>query len=233
MTNKIQIKEKDFGNKGKSRKGKYIYIKEPNKKGRYYKKQEGLKKEDYIKYYKSKIKSKKGGVTKKKLKKIEKYEKILKKYPKVETTLKSGYAGTTINNAKELTPYRMLNSYKRLLMNKDKLGDGHGIIRDKELLELITTSENIEKWKHRIMYETQIFNEKGELTHQINNTNVKTIGELKSEVIDYIQLGMEVGSFSDKMNEQQIEKDGWKISSGTTNKGKIKDIKIKMIFRKA
>ncbi len=125
----------------------------------------------------------------------------------------------------------MRTSYMKLLMNKDRAGDGHGIVRDKELLELITRGENIEKWKHRVLFEVHLKNEMGEMLATINNTTIKLIGELKKEVLDIIHIGEDYeGQY--KGISDRISRKGYQVNQGTTKKGKVIDISVKMIFRK-
>lgn len=228
---RIKISIKDFGNKGKGRKGKYYYVKEVNKKPKYYKYKEGIEKKDILEYYKRGITSKRGGVSKERIKKEKKLDRVAKKYPKIEDIIESGYSEYTIKDAKKLTPTNIRNAYMFLLMNKDKVGDGKGIVRDKELLDIITRSENIEKWKHRVLFEIQLSNENGDRLLTISNTQIKTLGEIKREVLDKISIGQEYESQYKRFGEL-MEGKGYRITSGSIRKGKIKDVKIKLIFRK-
>lgn len=242
-SSKIKVRIKDFGMNKKSRKGKYFYVKEPKKVGKYYKKKEGINKKDVIEFYKRGIVTKRGGVSKKRLERERKLDKLAKKYPNIEDSFgKRGYGEYTVKNAQALTPNGIRTSYGYLLMNRDKAGDGKGIVRDKELLELLTRGENINKWKHRVLFEIYLTNENGEVLATINNTKIKTLGEIKKEVIDEIKVGRSydlagVGSpNADSTNTteftKRIVKKGYRVNRGTTSNGKVKDVKIKMIFRK-
>lgn len=227
---RIKIKEKNFPATSKGRKGKYFYIKEIGKRPKYYKKKAGITRKDVEQYYRRGITSKRGGISKERIKKEIKLDKLQRIYPKIEDVLEKGYAEYTLENAERLTPTGIRTAYQYLLLNKGKAGDGKGIVRDKELLELITRSENIDKWKHRVLFEIQVKNEKGEMLLTINNTQVKHLGEIKKEIMDRIKTGQDYEGQYKTFGE--LEKKGYRINAGTTKSGKISNIKIKLIFRK-
>lgn len=227
------IKEVKLNNK--SRKGNFIYIRENGKKGKYFKRKEDLDNihyTDYKTFYNDGLRAKKGGITKEKVNKKKRIEQLTKKYPLIEETIEKGYAENTIKNGQNLTHYGIRTAYMNLLRNKDRAGDGHGIVRDKELLELITLPENVEKWKHRIMYEISVYNEKEEKLILITNNTIKNLSEIRDEIIKYIKTGMEVGDFSKRIDEMNLKNRGYSINYNNQVKGRIKEIRIKMVFRK-
>jgi len=227
---KWDIKRVKLNNK--SRKGWYIRVREIKKKIKYYKEKKGISEKDYKYYYSKGITSKRGGISKKTLIKERKIDRVAKKYPKVEDVIGSGYAEYTMRNAKMITPYGMKTAYMKLLLNKDGGGDGKPIVRDKELLELITRSENVDKWKHRILFEVHLKNERGEMLATISNTTIKLIGELKKEVLNEIHLNEDYeGQYRRIMD--RVSNKGYRVNQGTTKKGRVKIIDVKMIFRKA
>lgn len=224
----------------KTRKGNYVAIRETGKKTKYYKEKEGLEDKDYKEFYSRGLVTKRGGVSKERILKEKKLDRVAKKFPKVEDILKSGSVMYTIKKAKGITPQGINNSYKSLLMNRDKTGDGIGIVRDKLLLDLITRPENVEKWKQRIGYEILIKDEKENVMATIRNTQPKTLSEVKREVIDDINMGKEYDSGKEYtptaglINNigKDLEKKGYRIEKGESGKGKISNVSIRMIFQK-
>lgn len=219
---------KKYNNKG--RKGDYVYIKEPKRKAKIYKHKKRELITTYLEYYKRGIVSKRGGVSRKKVKRERNLDRVAKRYPKVESVLKKGYAEYTIRNAKELTPQRITLSYRSLLLNKDKVGDGLEIVRDGELLDILIRSENIERWKGRVLFEVKIENQRGEIMATINNTGIKTLAELKREVIDELKIGQEYQEQYKVFDG--IKARGYRVNEGTTRDGKVGNISVKMVFRK-
>lgn len=220
----IQIKEVKLNNK--SRKGNYIYIKEPKKQGKYYKKTEGLSNSDYLEIYnEGGLRAKRGGVTKTKIEAVKRIKN--KRVQEVDKIIKDGYAQATIERAERLTPYGMKTAYMDLLRNKDKVGDKLGVVRDKELLELITRPENVEKWKHRIMYNIELYGKEG-LLATMNNQVPKTLGVIISEIRELGVIGGDIEGYG-KMAKEVKNKN---YNFEKIKDGKVTGFKIKMVFRK-
>lgn len=228
VRSKYKIKEVELNNK--ARKGKYIYISEKGKSGKYYKKNEKLKEKDYIEIYKGEgLRSKRGGISKEKIKVIRRVKK--KKLVEIEKSLRSGYAQTTVNNANKLTPYGIKTAYMNLLRNKDKVGDKLGIVRDKELLDILTRTEDVEKWKHRVLYGIELIGDKGEILAKMTNKNPKTLYTISSELKEIAKEGRELGNeYEANGIKGDAEKKGYNYEG--IGKGKIKNIRIKLVFRK-
>lgn len=228
MTKDIRIKEVELNNK--SRKGTYIYVKEKGKNGRYYKKNKELKEKDYLTVYKQGgLRKKRGGITKDKIKVIRTIKK--KKPIEIEKALMKGYSQTTIERAERLTPYGMKTAYMNLLRNKDKVGDGHGVIRDKELLEIITRPEDVEKWKHRIAYEVTIIGREGALGRMTNQVP-KNLGIAIGEIKELARIGGEITSYDGTGTGRGKDFQAKEWNFERLGKGRITEIKMKMIFRK-
>lgn len=225
----IDINLTNLNNKG--RKGKYYKVHEKGKKTKYYKYRKGIDKKIYLEYFKRGIVSKRGGVKGEKVKKEIRIDKIAKKYPEIEKITPSGYAEYTIRNAKRLTPQSVKESYKFLLMNKDKKGDGKALVRDPELIDLLCRQENVDRWKHRIGYEVIAKNEKEETLMTITPKTIKSLGEIKAEVIDNIEIGEDYKAQYIKI-EEKISK-SYNVNTGAIREGKIAQIKIRLTFRKA
>lgn len=221
---KVEIKLKDFGADKKGRKGEYYYVKEFKKKGKYYKKKEGLKERDYLEYYKRGIVSKRGGVSKKRLNVEKRLDELTKKYPKIEDELGKGYAEHTIRNVTILTPQGINKAYKDLLANKGK----EPLVRDKDLIDILTRPENLEKWKHRVMYEVRL-NGENEIIATIINNVIKTLPKVRREILEEARIGSEIGAIYKDL--KSLEKKGYNVSYNKRG-GRVKSISIKMTFRK-
>jgi len=226
--NKIEIKEVTLNNK--SRKGDYIYVKETGKQGRYYKKNPDVPKDDYAKIYQQGgLRQKKGGLTRDKVKVIRR--RSSKKLLEIDKILEDGYSQTTVERAEKLTPFGMKTAYMNLLRNTDKVGDGRGVVRDPELLDIITRPEDVEKWKHRIMYEVSIMGG-AELLGKMTNQYPKTLGIAMSEIRELVGVGSEITGYDGQgaVQGKNFEAKGWNFER--LAKGRITGLKIKMVFRK-
>ena len=122
----------------KSRKGEYFYVKlKKGDKGKYFKAQKGVKRGDYAEASRYGLIRKRTGV--KGITNIKRKVRQIKKRPQeIETSLKPGVAETRIQNPEKLSVYGMKVAYTRLLLNTGKAGDGKPIVRDKELIDILT-----------------------------------------------------------------------------------------------
>lgn len=228
VKNNIEIKEVQLNNK--SRKGSYVYVKEKGRQGRYYKKNPNVSREEYAEVYsKGGLRQKRGGVTKNKVKVIKK--RSVKKLVEIDNVLKDGYAQATVERAEKLTPYGMKTAYMNLLRNKDRAGDGHGIVRDKELLDIITRPEDVEKWKHRIAYEVEIIGQ-GQVLGRMTNQYPKSLGIALGEIRELVGVGSEITGYDGQGGVQgkNFGGKGWNFER--LSKGRVETIKVKMVFRK-
>lgn len=220
----ITFKEVSLNNK--SRKGDYVYIKETGKQGKYYKKKPDLQKRDYLEVYnQGGLRSKSGGITAQKIQAIRRVQR--KKIGEIDTILRDGYAQNTIERAQTITPFGMKTAYMDLLRNRDKVGDRLGIVRDKELLDIITRPEDVEKWKHRIMYKIELMGNEG-LLATANNQTPKTLGIVISDMRELKVVGSNVEGYGRLAKEISNKNYNFeKIADG-----RITNFRIKMVFRK-
>lgn len=239
---KQEITIKKIKRDNKSRKGTYYYIKERGKKPKEYKIKKGVTKELALDYYRRNIVSKHGGLSVKRIEKERKLDKKAKEYPLIDDMLLKGYAEYTIKEAQEITPLKIRTSYARLLMNKKEGKGGEPLVKDRDLLEILIRPENIERWKNRVLFEVQLKNENGEMLATIIPTGVKMLGEIKRDVIDELKVGEDYKLSSGGMEEEyknqvsvlakKIKSRGYNINRGTTTKGKLTSISIKMSYGK-
>jgi hypothetical protein len=210
----------------KSRKGTYMKV-QLVKGGTVglYKKKVGLNRQDYLDAKRFGMINKKSGVTKQK-QKVE----MRKKYKSVEGVLESGYAETKIDEVRKLTPYAIRIMYKKLLLNDAKAGNGKPIVKDNQLIEILTETENVKKYQHRIGYKMQIVGEKGVLAELEYVGGVKSLQKVVSEVRKYMKVGTNIVDYSPKF-AKELKSLGYNYSH--MNNGKIKSVNMKMVFRKA
>lgn len=140
-TRKIKIQLVELDNK--SRKGKYIYIKVPRQKARYYKKQEGVSVDNYIKAYEGKIRVKKKGVVEYKGKKpADVYVEKVKSRPRIDSLISKGISeNAEIGDLKNADRATVRKAYKDML---------RPLVKDEKLLDILALEENVEKFKYRI-----------------------------------------------------------------------------------
>lgn len=223
------VKETNLNNK--TRKGKYFYVKlAKGDKGKYYLARKGLKADDYLEAKKyGVIQKKKGVIGKENIKK--QIKKIGKKGEKIEESLGYGIAGTSIKGLHKLSLYNMRSSYNKLLLNTDKLGEGTPIVKDKELLEILTREENVIKYKHRLGFEMTIIGQRDEPLAKIRYEQArKTLNEVVNDIKGIVKIGMDVQDFSPKI-ASEVKKKGYTYNH--IDNGKVKSIDIKIIFRKS
>jgi len=226
--NSIIIREVKLNNK--SRKGDYFYVKEIGKRGRYYKKNKDVSKKEYIEIYKKGgLRQKRGGITKDKVKVIRRRN--FKKLIEIDKVLANGYAQTTIKRIEKLTPFGMKTAYMNLLRNTDKVGDKKGIVRDPELLDIITRPEDVEKWKHRIMYEVEILGD-GIVLGRMTNQYPKSLGIATGEIKELVGIGTEITGYDGQnaVQGKNFEAKGWNFER--LAKGRVTNLNLRMVFRK-
>lgn len=235
---KIKIKLTELNNK--SRKGTYIYIKEQNKKGAYFKYKEGQIIDPFKQYYVDRyIKNKpKGSVQKyvdtyrKRIGKeripvtplsrqADRYLKKIRKLPTIQQAISRGITNTVIKNALKTTRSETERAKKNLLRN---------LVLDKDLLNVLVKTENIQKIKTRLEYRIQLQNANGEKiaeTVTFNKTPEQVIQELKKGIIigEGISKG-ETPKVSNKLQNMGYQK------LNIYRNGNIDKIKIHIIFRK-
>lgn len=220
--------------KNKSRKGDYAYVRKAKGRGKYFKvdKEVGKSPKPYaLMYAQGGIKGRKG-VTKKGYTETRKALKRVEKYPSIEESLGNGVSGTTIEQAYNITPYNVKRAYMNLLRNTDRKGDGGPIVKDQQLINILTMPENIEKWKMRVLVEIDLMNTNGDVITSISSTGIKTLMDIQKEIIGKVTIGAEFHKFSKGLNASMIS-NGYKQKSGGTHSGRLSNVRIKMAFRKA
>lgn len=192
----------------KSRKGTYLYVKEAEKRGSYYRYKTGETFQNAINKYQNK-QAKNAS---------DEYAKKAKKAGSIERKIKGGIAYTTIKKA-EKAGTDTINQAKRKLFKF--------LVNDKKILNLIITPHNLEKLKNHLEYR---------LTAKIGNEIVLTANrhgilpeQALKEITDILdsETGVEGGY---KIVEKFREHNWQKVTQH--NKNKPTSFELKIIFRK-
>lgn len=226
--NNEEVKVKYTVLNNKSRKGEYAYVKQKGKRGAYYKVKPEIGKDDksYKVIYRSGGVRGRKGVTKERTRLLKKVNVLVSEYPDIDKTLPKGFSETEIPNAYKLTPYEIKNKYKELLFNVGKKG------LPSEILELLVLPESIEKWKHRVLYKVNAYNQNGDLLVSITpDGTIKTLSDIQKEVLGTIVLGAEYKNQYKRISES-VESKGYRVLKGGIGEGRVTNVKILMSFRK-
>lgn len=223
----------------KSRRGQYLYIKEPYAKGRYYKLKEGEDQEVYKQYYTDKYK--KGRKIKGTLQAYKKaykpkerktwknykisaalkrqaqdYLRKIAKRPSISEAFKKGLTQVTIDNILTASKKAIEQAHKQLLQD---------LIIDYKLEELVLKEENLKKIKQRFENQIKIVKSDG------NTITANKYNTTPREVINEIQHEFRIGQEID-YPEEKLKKLGYQIE-GKTDKTTIRKISLTITFRKA
>lgn len=188
---KIEIKELN----NKSRKGMYYYVKEKGHRGAYYKFHENVPLDTYTEYYrhiyirkkKANIKEYKRVFTEKakgkrvkgktqERERINRYLRNVRKKGRLLGKIGKGIGTATINDIHNLTESNLKKAKESLFKR---------LVLDKELLDIITKDENIDKLTPRMSYFIEILGEDGKTlaTGQKHNRGLRQIvNELKHAI---------------------------------------------------
>lgn len=242
---KLNINLKEYQNK--SRKGLYIVIKQENKPQRLYKYHGNYGEIDATKkYYEDKY------IKQKPLAKSQRtyrqaYEKAIKKEPEknkeririrqqaqayirrirktgsIEAKIQTGTAKINIEKANHQTPSTINTKIKQLLGQ---------LIMDKNIIEIMSQNDNLEKIKHRFEYKIRITGEQGETLMEFNKFNTtpnKAITEIKqaTEEGETIQKGSGQGK-----TRRQFKNLRWNEIGVESREGKIKQANLTITLRK-
>jgi len=153
------------------------------------------------------------------------------KYANIEESLSSGYAETTapLHN---LTYYNIKRTYINLLRNTDKKGDGGAIVKDDLLLNILTLPENVDKWKHRVLYQIKVYNEKDELLVSLVPDNIKTLVDIKREMGMVLKKGEDwMSQYREAMEKAKAY--GYHAKDFKAEKGNVGKVNITLTYRKA
>ena len=167
----IIIKKKTLNNK--TRKGDYYYIKRKGGKPAYYKIKQGISIDNYLLAYDGKVKIKKKGVVRfGKESPADKYLKKtgLKKY-KIDKLISKGITETSLNNIGSLNITNAHSAYKRMLSP---------LVKDKELINILSLDENVRKFKHRIQTNIVLESNDGKVEIELKTFN-KTLIDVRSD----------------------------------------------------
>ena len=150
-----KVKRVRLSNKG--RKGWFYYVKEAGKKGRYYKEKKGINVENYLNAYKGKVKFRKGGVPEWKEGKSpsEIYIKSIKKRGQIDEIIGKGQS--------EINVPRVLGKMKLMEIRKKYEEKLRPLVKDKDLLKILSLPENVQKFKHRLQITTRIEGDDGKI----------------------------------------------------------------------
>ena len=129
---KLNAKLTELNNK--TRKGTYLYLKQPKKPGKYYKLQQNTNTTAIKKHYTTNQK-----------KPYTKYLQQIKKKPTINKAIKKGITTTTTKN--------ILNATNKTIkkVNQKSIKT---LVKDKDLLKIVSKEENLKKIRHR--YEHRI-----------------------------------------------------------------------------
>lgn len=237
---KEKIDIRDLNNK--SRKGRYVYIKIGNNRGSYYKYDENIPIDAYVNYYKDKYIKKvkttsvrrytkayagklEGVRFKKRTRPIRQAEQYIQKLkrtrPQLHEALKTGITTTKIKDIRTATD-NMIQHAKKQLMRP--------IVLDTQLLDIITTRENMKKLQERIEYRLQFIDKKGnilasdskigpdpdKITHQLKEI-IKPMEEITKDTYSNLKKKLEELGF-----------ENWRLYKA----GKVWRTEMTMIFRK-
>lgn len=182
----------------KSRKGLYIRYKHPTGRWSYYKLRPNEPIETTIKRY-----------TTPKGKKKKKYR--IPKRKTIETQLKKAIKTITITNTQ---PTTIKTAKNNLFKN---------IVRDQQILNILTTDHNLQKIKHRFEINLKVYGQNGLLyeANKLNTTPDQAINEIKNTAT--------TGTYADYPTK--LKNKGWNTTFH--QKGTITKKTITITFRKA
>lgn len=241
---KIEIKQ--FNNK--NRKGTYIYLKEPNKKGAYYKINTTEQLDPIIQYHKDKTQKNTQGTIKqyknawqqafknqkpKKPNKTYTYAdqkvKKFRKNRKLQQNIRRGLTNVTINNTLNTTTTEIHKKTKELL---------RPLVYDQQILNLLATDHNMQKLKIRLEHRITL---KGKNEEQLGTASIfqKTSNETIIQLKDAFKTGEAItpntrtkGGLTIPSTSTKLKQLGYKGINIITN-GELRSIKTTIIFRKA
>lgn len=209
------IKSKIVLLNNKTRKGQYVYIKEPKKPARYYKYIPSISINEYKEYYMAKKDKTKIAINPKR----KKHKKIQQKTYNLNKSIGSGINKVYIKNIKEQNNYKIKKAYKDLL---------NPLVADKEILQIITQDTNINKIKHRFEYKVWYINDKGDKIGIANKIGT-TIKEIQKDHKKIIK-GESITDGSLGKIRELMKKKGYKYQHYLNSK--LDRIDLEIIFRK-
>lgn len=226
----------------KSRKGDYVYVKKPGKRGAYYK-LGNVPLEGNIDYYVSLYEGNYGKGLKGRLsrqKKIQQelilgdqrsasqitHEEIIKKARKekkaIDKLMGKGIWSTQITSASSKSPQEIKEVYKDLLFKAI-------LSRDDQTLDLLSQHENIQKLKSRFEFKINIFDSGGRELVYLEKFGGKDLSEVIFDMKKFFGRGRRVTDYS-PTHLSEIRKQGYNYFHKTN--GVAYSFDIRLIMRK-
>lgn len=224
----------------KSRKGYYVYIKEDGLPPRYYKYNENYTIDPYIEFYKDRYekkrilkgtinqyikayaKEKDSKISSRLIKQRNKYLKKIKKLPRINEIFKSGISSVKINDVLQTDQKLARNKVKELLRK---------LVLDENLLDIISSNNNIKKIMKRLEYRYTIIGNEGEDLGQFNHIGKKTVEQTVQEIRKLLKIRQYIEPDSPTVAKVLNER-GYEFYP-TRREGFINRIECVIIFRKA
>lgn len=196
----------------RSRKGTYLYLNENGKRA-YYKIKEGQPIEHKLKHFRTEYKTT-----------TERRKGAQKKAPQIEIEkqLRRSRKDAIINNIYEIDGNGIKKKAEQMLSKA---------VKDKDILKVIATEQNVAKIRDRIEHKIELKDEQGRTLATANRIGVtpwEAIRQLKSE----IKQGEKTGRGKTDEITNKLEGLAWK-NARTTQMGTIHSIKMTITFRKA
>lgn len=244
-TKKLTIKIKRLNNK--TRKGLYTYIRLDGNKGRYYQyKQKEGELEATKKYYLDQVRKQKKSVmlgknTLKNYKEI--YEKTFTQKPIKQKTALTSQAKKYLTKVQKQPINRVLKAgIKHITINNALAANNNTIkrvnttllytmVKDQEILDLISKEENMKKFKHRFETRIEIQDSTGKVLASATAFNM-TPEESTRQVQKSIKEGTELKEGYDTNTRQKLEVRGY-TNYTHYHAGKIHKVRTTYIIRKA
>lgn len=217
MKDKVTVKKKVMNNK--SRKGNYIYVKVEGQRGGYYKEKKGLEDQDYVNAYLYGV-----GVKSRGVQQVTTSGPTIRTLPqgrrRIDRIIQSGTTTHYQTNALSLNTAQKKKIYSAVLSP---------LVKDSQLLGILTQPNNIEKIKNRLEY-TAILKDR-------NNRSLAEINKIGTTFEDFTQAltnsgvrnGIELQDASPTIANKVKDKG---LNYSHLNNGVVSQIDVKVTFRK-
>lgn len=146
---------------------------------------------------------------------------------KIEKTINQGITQTTINNIYQTNTQDTTNAIKTLLQP---------LVKDQEILNLLTQDQNQQKLKHRLQHQIQIQDNTNQTLLNLQHIGKKTIQQVINEIQKNIPAGTNIDSEEGTPKNtnillQTLRQLGY--TTQTTHQGTTAKAKLTITFRKA
>lgn len=139
----------------------------------------------------------------------------------IQTNIKKGIRTITCENVLNLDETKTKQKIRELF---------EPLVKDQQLLDLLTLEENIQKIKTRLEYQIKPIGEKDEQLGELITVGTKTPREVITELKQHFTPGMTFEQFYDQI-KYVLTKKGY--SYKPNQKGNLKNMKMQITFRKA